>query len=416
MPPSRDAASAARIVPPSAALDTFPRSACRPCRAWRCVSAHAAHRVMPPAVDPNQGFIMMTRSYVYTTTGDGPMFPLSSKVPNDINGLGFSNDRVVRARQIGTDEWLIGTNQDNDDIPIVRYQAGVVDTFHLHSVSQHAPNDLAIADLDGTGNVDVITIEDHQLVVYYHLKLAGTSTPPTAIATATLTLPTPRRATTCSRSATLPTRPGSRSTGDDHAFPRDRDRRVRGHFSVQARENAGLTLRARSRYARSISVQTRDRLQLHGASRGRRRRALGRKRRRFVRQRARREHQRPVQDRGDLATWTMANDRRRRVRDVGVGRLVQQPPPARAARLRAAGRIRRGVLSRSAESGHGGLTQENKSPENPGRFSEPRRAHCVLAGEPLDHALLESHREPLRHVVIAVSPLKLGSEKRRQLP
>ncbi len=56
--------------------------------------------------------------------------------------------------------------------------------------------------------------------------------------------------------------------GDDHAFPRDRDRRVRGHFSVQARENAGLTLRARSRYARSISGQTRDRLH-PGCSSGR---------------------------------------------------------------------------------------------------------------------------------------------------
>ena len=79
---------------------------------------------------------------------------------------------------------------------------------------------------------------------------------------------------------------------------------------------------------------------------------------------------RPLQDRGDSPPRTVAQHRRRRVRDARVGRLVQQPPPARADRLRAASRIRGGVLSKSEQPSHGGGTHVIESPENPGRFTE----------------------------------------------
>ena len=55
-----------------------------------------------------------------------------------------------------------------------------------------------------------------------------------------------------------------------------------------------------------------------------------------------------------------------RVRHARVGRLVQQPPAARAHRLRAAGRVRGGVLSKSADPSQGGLTQVTEPPRSRG--------------------------------------------------
>src|SRR5207237_504994 len=52
-----------------------------------------------------------------------------------------------------------------------------------------------------------------------------------------------------------------------------------------------------------------------------------------------------------------------------MGRLVQQSAAARAHRLHSTSRVRSGLLSKSTEPGHGGLTHEIESPDNPGRFN-----------------------------------------------
>jgi putative transposase len=57
--------------------------------------------------------------------------------------------------------------------------------------------------------------------------------------------------------------------------------------------------------------------------------------RRLVRQRAGGDRNRPVQDRGDSASWTLEGARGRRVRDARVGRVVQRQPPARLPGVRA---------------------------------------------------------------------------------
>ena len=80
--------------------------------------------------------------------------------------------------------------------------------------------------------------------------------------------------------------------------------------------------------------------QVHRAPGRSRHRAFGRQRRRQLRQRARRDHQRPLQGRGDPSARTVALVRGGRVRDARMGRLVQQPPPARADRQHPAGRGR----------------------------------------------------------------------------
>src|SRR5271169_882343 len=64
----------------------------------------------------------------------------------------------------------------------------------------------------------------------------------------------------------------------------------------------------------------------------------------------------------------MAVDGDRRVRDVGMGRLVQQPPPARAHRIHPASRSRRPLLRHDGTNRHGGVTQTKRPPANPGRF------------------------------------------------
>ena len=56
------------------------------------------------------------------------------------------------------------------------------------------------------------------------------------------------------------------------------------------------------------------------------------------------QQQRPVQDRGDPPTRPVAQSGGRRVRHLGVGRLVQQPPPPRAGRQHVACRGRGALL------------------------------------------------------------------------
>lgn len=53
----------------------------------------------------------------------------------------------------------------------------------------------------------------------------------------------------------------------------------------------------------------------------------------------------------------------------GLGRLVQQPPAARADRVRATSGVRRGVLSESGGDGDGRRTHVTEAPGKPGRFT-----------------------------------------------
>ena len=77
--------------------------------------------------------------------------------------------------------------------------------------------------------------------------------------------------------------------------------------------------------------------------------------------------QRALQDRADPTKGTVEDPRRRRVRHPRMGRLVQQPTPARTDRRHPAGRIRNALLDRDRQNGYS-RTQRTESPLNPGRF------------------------------------------------
>ncbi|CAA9310730.1 MAG: Mobile element protein, partial [uncultured Gemmatimonadaceae bacterium] len=124
----------------------------------------------------------------------------------------------------------------------------------------------------------------------------------------------------------------------------------------RARRAGPGALRPRARWPARSSLRPRlaiRRHALHGATSRGRRGALGRQCGRRVRQRARRERDRLVQGGADPPAGALARLRRRRVRDVGVGRVVQPAAPARAARLRPAGGVRGAVPPCPARS-HGG--------------------------------------------------------------
>ena len=57
-----------------------------------------------------------------------------------------------------------------------------------------------------------------------------------------------------------------------------------------------------------------------------------------------------------------------RVRDIDLGRLVQQPAPARTHRRQTTRGERERVLSATGKVSQGGLTQTKEPPVNPGRF------------------------------------------------
>jgi putative transposase len=69
---------------------------------------------------------------------------------------------------------------------------------------------------------------------------------------------------------------------------------------------------------------------------------------------------------GDSAQWALEEPGRGRVRDSRMGRLVQQPAPARADRRHPSGGVRSDVLRKTGKPGHGGRTQLTESPEKPG--------------------------------------------------
>ena len=66
--------------------------------------------------------------------------------------------------------------------------------------------------------------------------------------------------------------------------------------------------------------------------------------RRLVRQCPRRDDQRPLQGRARQKPRALARPRRPRVRHVGMGRLVQQPPPLRSTRTHPTSRVRGRLL------------------------------------------------------------------------
>src|SRR6476646_5836778 len=65
----------------------------------------------------------------------------------------------------------------------------------------------------------------------------------------------------------------------------------------------------------------------------------------------------------------MAVIRSRRVRDAGMGGLVQQPAALGAHRQHPAGRSRGTLLRHAGTTCHGGVTQTKWPPTNPGRFT-----------------------------------------------
>lgn len=125
-----------------------------------------------------------------------------------------------------------------------------------------------------------------------------------------------------------------------------RDRRVlandRGLARVELASNGPGSRRPRagdplpSRYRRTDSPQRSRRTvpvdPVHGAPRRGWHRAVRWQHRRLVRQRSGRVRHRPVQDGDHPAARSLALDRRRRVRDAGMGRLVQHAADPRADR------------------------------------------------------------------------------------
>ncbi len=86
-------------------------------------------------------------------------------------------------------------------------------------------------------------------------------------------------------------------------------------------------------------------------------------------QRTRRDGQRPLQGRGHPSARALALLRGGRVRNAGMGRLVQQSPAAGAQRQHPAGRSRGMLLRHARRVGHGGVTQTKRPPANPARFN-----------------------------------------------
>jgi hypothetical protein len=91
-----------------------------------------------------------------------------------------------------------------------------------------------------------------------------------------------------------------------------------------------------------------------------------------------RDRQRSVQGRGHPSTWPVAVVRGRRVRDVAMGRLVQQSPAAGAHRQHPAGRGRGALLRHAGPTSYGGVTQTKQPPGNPGRFNRKGEAKRAL--------------------------------------
>jgi len=84
------------------------------------------------------------------------------------------------------------------------------------------------------------------------------------------------------------------------------------------------------------------------------------------------EGQRSLQGRGHPSARAVTVVRRRRVRDIGMGRLVQQSPAAGADWQHPAGRGRGALLRHAGPTSHGSVTQAKQPPANPARFTSDR--------------------------------------------
>ena len=150
-----------------------------------------------------------------------------------------------------------------------------------------------------------------------------------------------------------------------------RARRMRASCSTRSsrpcanvvRSFAAASCITRDRGMQYVSIKYTERLTEAGVE------AVRRQRRRQLRQRPRRDHQRTLQSRGDLAARAVAQLRGGRVRHARMGRLVQQrrllepigniPPAEAEARY----------YAQIDGSRHGGVTQPKWPPANPGRFT-----------------------------------------------
>src|SRR5213082_754816 len=97
----------------------------------------------------------------------------------------------------------------------------------------------------------------------------------------------------------------------------------------------------------------------------------------------------------------MAVIRSRRVRDAGMGGLVQQPAALGAHRQHPAGRSRGTLLRHAGTTCHGGVTQTKWPPTNPGRFSSPAAPEAIAPNP----AVRQKHSKELSTSCQAVSML-----------
>ena len=158
---------------------------------------------------------------------------------------------------------------------------------------------------------------------------------------------------------------------------------------------------------------------LHGASVGRGDHVFGRQRRRLVRQRPGGDRRWVIQDRSDPSAGSLEKRRGCRVRDVGLGGLVQPQASARTDRRYPARGERDRVLSATGGARHGSLTQTNESPVNPGRFRQLNRAltlrlHLAAQRRPIEGERLASDpgvHQPRLQEGVQVVAVKAGENE-----
>jgi hypothetical protein len=88
----------------------------------------------------------------------------------------------------------------------------------------------------------------------------------------------------------------------------------------------------------------------------------------------------------------------------GMGRLVQPSPAIGSDWKRAACRIRAGILRPTRRVSHGGLTQTNGSPENPGRFTLKDRNRPRLCENSRPRTHRENRASPEAHSATIAIP------------
>jgi putative transposase len=145
--------------------------------------------------------------------------------------------------------------------------------------------------------------------------------------------------------------------------------------AIWARKNEGLgeLVHHSDRGSQYLSIRYTERLAEAGG-------VQRRQPRRQLRQRARGVGHRPLQDRADQKQGTVARARRRRVRNAGVGRVVEQPASVGDDRNDPSGRSRGRVLQ-SRSSGRRGRDSRNRVSMKPGAVQDAWvEALCPMVG------------------------------------